>query len=52
MSYKPVFGRSQTLDNVRFDTGSQDQNSVQLIKTHSKVFEGPEVVNFEVAFSR
>lgn len=33
------------MGNVRLDTGSQDQRSVQQIETHSKAVERPEMAN-------
>lgn len=38
------------MDNMRVDSGSQDQSSVQLIKADSKASEGPETVNVDVVF--
>lgn len=38
------------MDNVRFDAGLQDHNSVPLIKKDLKAFERQEIDNFEVTF--
>lgn len=40
------------MGSVSFDTGSQDQNSVQLIKTDSKAFERLETASSDGVFSR
>lgn len=40
------------MDNVKFDTGPHDQNSVRLIQTDSEALERPEMANYEAAFSR
>lgn len=38
---QPALGRSQALNNARFDTGPQDQNSVPLVKTDTQLSRGP-----------